>query len=314
MANNTDILANNRTTEVPNTSALAIPTAQLEAVNFTGVVKLKRLRINLDNLITGKGTSQVITRRYLYLYQDAPNTLFLSTQALRGMERGIKAYSLEYWSAEGLTELQYPLTKEEETELNHAMEGLEPKDLFQALSGAHPLPVLLVMGYVTSDCLSQSFGIINTLKETNISAVIEGRKVNLTDEELRSMGFNPDNVGTSTIKYASSPAPESEHDTTDRSAYTETPRDKPAAILSQPPASKATLDIAPKAETETPKGWASVDWAPEGELSIVTDNGTVTVFKDASPVGESVSDTSSTVDSEELARLAALYANPKARK
>lgn len=259
MSNNTDILANTRTIEVPNTSALAIPTAHLEAVDFTGVVKLKRLRINLDNLITGKGSAQVITRRYMYLYQDAPNTLFLSTQALRGMERGIKAYSLEYWSAEGLCELQYPLSKEEEAELNQAMEGLEPKDLFQALSGAHPLPVLLVMGYVTSDCLSQSFGIINTIKETNISAVQEGRLGNLTDDELRSMGFNPDTVGTSTIKYAAIPAPSSEHDTTDKRAYSETPKDKPADILPQ----QATVDITPKVAATVPKGWANVDYVDD---------------------------------------------------
>lgn len=307
---NTDILANSQATEAPKTSALTIPSATLDTVDFTGVVKLQRLRINLDNLVTGKGTSQTITRRYLYLYSDVPNTLFLSTQALRGMERGIKAYSLEYWSAQGLAELQYPLTKEEETELNQAMEGLEPKDLFQALSSAHPLPVLLVMGYVTGDCLSQSFSIIDTIKQTNFTAVQEGRQGNLTDEELRSMGFNPDNVGTSTIKYAVQQVPViSEHDTTDRRAYTETPQDQPATVLPQPTASETTVNI-------TPKGWSNVDLTPD-ELEIVTEDGNVTVLKDAAPISESVSGTPSTVDAGELARLAELqakYAKPKARK
>lgn len=200
--------------------------ASLPPVDFTGIEVIRRLRVNLPNLTETKGkTETVLARRYMYLYPDTPNTVFLSDSALTGLDRGIMAFYIYYWDMAGIGSLQRFVdpNPDEETEIARLLEGLEPKDLFIALQKAQPLNVLLATGYISHDCVVSTFDIVAESKVQVSSVVKAGKEKGAPMSMLETMGMGIE----AAIEYSKALKPAEVVVTSSSSnpAVTETPRD-----------------------------------------------------------------------------------------
>lgn len=160
-------------------------------VDFSNTYGVQRLTISLSPLQTGKGVNAVFTNRYLYLYPEYPNIVFASTSPLRGDEVGIPAYRFDLWTAGGVVPLDDDnLHQAQVTELNTVREGLTPSDVFQAVAGSNPLPVLVATKYINMELMASTFRHLSEIKGASIELARVGRIEKATDKELSDMGLD----------------------------------------------------------------------------------------------------------------------------
>jgi hypothetical protein len=155
--------------------------------NPSAMTGIERLSISLAPTTTGEGKKMIVTgRRYMYLYPDSPDFLFLSDARLFTEERGIPVFWLKYFHETGLVFLKPP-NQEIMDMITLLLDGLQSADIFNSLSSAYSLKALLGMRYISPRCLQESLNLASYSQAQYIQAAEIAKEMDVPSEVIAQL-------------------------------------------------------------------------------------------------------------------------------
>jgi hypothetical protein len=148
------------------------------------------LAVALSPISKGNGKDKVTVPRYLIMYSDVPDRIWVMNSHPTGINRPLADFSIYRFCLGGIIQPNKKPGEVEDKNKTILLEGIDGAVLFKALTGSYDVSLLIAQGYVSLDALELLFNGLKTGQVITHGVVNRALESGMTPTQANELGLH----------------------------------------------------------------------------------------------------------------------------